>query len=210
MAAAPPPAEAGVSVALPDPAASLGAHAWIAAAYAHGQGMLLVLNRDGVDALCRRGKSAFAQALPFADPPHTLRLIDEMQAAQGIDASALLNAALPRDPILLAEHDEDGTHVIELRVPLDLAHFPGHFAGAPVVPGAVQMAWALKLAASRLGTGERCHTMEALKFQQLLRPGASVTLTLRADHARGKLHFAYRHGEANYSSGRLVWSAAHA
>lgn len=198
-----------MSVAEPGLATRLRDHAWLAAAHAHAQGWVLVLNAQGIDALCRRGKVAFAQALSLPEASHTLRLIDEIQAAQGIDVAALLGKPLPRDPILAGEHDEDGTRVIQLRVPVDLAHFPGHFAGAPVVPGAVQMAWALSLAASRLGTGERCQSMEALKFQQLLRPGAPVTLTLRADHARGKLHFAYRHGEASYSSGRLVWSATH-
>lgn len=198
-----------MSVAMPGPAALFHDHAWVAQVYVHVEGIVLVLSPEGVDALCRRGKSAFAQALPLPESPRALRLLDEAQAAQGVDVAALLSEPLPRDPILVAEHATDDAHVIELRVPLDLAHFPGHFATAPVVPGAVQVAWALSLAASRLGTGQRCHSMEALKFQQLLRPGAPVTLTLRADHARGKLHFAYRHGDASYSSGRLVWSTAH-
>jgi 3-hydroxymyristoyl/3-hydroxydecanoyl-(acyl carrier protein) dehydratase len=198
-----------VSVAVPRLAALLRDHAWLAQVHVHADGAVLVLNREGVDALCRRGKSAFVQALALPELPRALRLLDEAQAAQDIDVATLLLEPLPREPILVAEYDTDDTRVIELRVPLDLAHFPGHFAAAPVVPGAVQVAWALNLAASRLGTGERCHCMEALKFQQLLRPGAPVTLTLRADRVRGKLHFAYRHGEANYSSGRLVWSAAH-
>jgi 3-hydroxymyristoyl/3-hydroxydecanoyl-(acyl carrier protein) dehydratase len=175
----------------------------------HTDGAVLVLNREGVDALCRHGKAAFVQALALHQSSHTVRLLDETQAAQDIDMAALLREPLPRGPILVGEQDADDTRLIELRVPLDLAHFPGHFAAAPIVPGVVQVAWALSLAASRLGTGERCHSMEALKFQQLLRPGAPVTLTLRADQARGKLHFAYRHGDANYSSGRLVWSATH-
>jgi 3-hydroxymyristoyl/3-hydroxydecanoyl-(acyl carrier protein) dehydratase len=206
MAAAATPAEAGVSVTMPG---LLRDHAWLAQVHAQAEGFVLVLSREGVNALCQRGKSAFVQALALPESPHAIRLLDETQAARGFDIATLLREPLPREPILIAEHDADDERVIELRVPLDLAHFPGHFAGAPVVPGAVQIAWALNLAASRLGTGERCHGMEALKFQQLLRPGAPVTLTLRADRARGKLHFSYRHGEANYSSGRLVWSATH-
>ena len=198
-----------MSVAVPGLAAGLRDHAWLAQAHVHAEGVVLVLNRAGIDALCRLGKSGFVQALVLPESPRTFRLIDEAQAAQGVDVATLLREPLPREPILVAEHDADDARVIELRVPLDLAHFPGHFAAAPVVPGAVQIAWALDLAASRLRTGARCHRMEALKFQQLLRPGAPVTLTLRADQARGKLYFAYRDGDANYSSGRLMWSAAH-
>lgn len=198
-----------MNVAVPGLAALLRDHAWLAQAHVQAEGAVLVLNREGADALCRLGKSAFVQALALPEAPHVVRLLDEAQAKQGVDVAALLREPLPRSPIMVAEHDADDARIIELRVPLDLAHFPGHFATAPVVPGAVQVAWALNLAASRLGTGERCHSMEALKFQQLLRPGAPVTLTLRADRTRGKLHFSYRHGDANYSSGRLIWSAAH-
>ncbi|BDU22480.1 hypothetical protein [Dyella sp. GSA-30] len=198
-----------MNVAAPGLAALLRDHAWLAQAHVQAEGAVLVLNREGVDALCRRGKAAFVQALALPESPLAVRLLDEARAAQGIDVAALLREPLPREPIMVAEHDVDDARVIELRIPLDLAHFPGHFATAPVVPGAVQVAWALNLAASRLGTGERCHSMEALKFQQLLRPGAPATLTLRVDRERGKLHFSYRHGDANYSSGRLLWSAAH-
>ena len=198
-----------MSVAMPGLAARLRNHAWLAQAHVHDEGTVLVLNRAGIDALCRLGKSGLVRTLALAESPDSVRLLDETQAAKGVDAAALLRQPLPREPILVAEHDADDTRVTELRVPLDLAHFPGHFAAAPVVPGAVQIAWALELAASRLGTSVRCHTMEALKFQQLLRPGAPVTLTLLADRPRGKLYFAYRDGDANYSSGRLIWSTAH-
>ena len=108
------------------------------------------------------------------------------------------------DPVILREwRDGDGC-TLQLQVPTDLVYFPGHFPQAPVLPGAVQVAWALQLAAARLGTSPQCREVEALKFQRLLQPGDRVTLTLRYDEARRKLHFAYREGEAAYSSGRRV------
>lgn len=110
----------------------------------------------------------------------------------------------PRSVVPIAEREEDGLWTLELRIPTDIAYFAGHFPSAPVLPGVVQIAWALELAASRLGTPRACRTMEALKFQHVLRPGERVDLTLRWDAARGKLHFAYRLGEHAYSSGRLV------
>ena len=111
-----------------------------------------------------------------------------------------------RDPVLLGEQQEDGVLTLELQVPPELAYFAGHFPQAPVLPGAVQVAWALALAAQRLGTPARCRQMEALKFQRLLRPGDRVQLSLRYDMARQKLYFAYRRGDTAYSSGRLAWS----
>jgi 3-hydroxymyristoyl/3-hydroxydecanoyl-(acyl carrier protein) dehydratase len=107
-------------------------------------------------------------------------------------------------PAILDEQRNGDECTLHLLVPVDLDYFPGHFPQAPVLPGAVQIGWALQLAASRLGTSPQCREMEALKFQRLLRPGNIVTLALRHDRARGKLHFAYREGEVAYSSGRLV------
>ncbi|HKT29952.1 acyl-CoA synthetase [Dyella sp.] len=112
-----------------------------------------------------------------------------------------------RDPLVLAEHQQDGVWTLELLIPHELVYFAGHFPGAPVLPGLVQIAWALALAAPRLGTPPRCRLMEAVKFQHLLRPGDRVELVLRHDTARQKLHFAYRHDDKAYSSGRLAWSA---
>ncbi|AND68985.1 acyl-CoA synthetase [Dyella thiooxydans] len=108
-----------------------------------------------------------------------------------------------RDPELLDERTHDGTWLLDLRIPPELAHFPGHFPGAPVVPGVLQVQWALALAAPRLAIAPHCREMEALKFQRLLRPGDVVQLELRLDRERGKLHFAYRLDDQHCSSGRL-------
>jgi 3-hydroxymyristoyl/3-hydroxydecanoyl-(acyl carrier protein) dehydratase len=114
----------------------------------------------------------------------------------------------PRAAELLDERVADGTWTLRLRLPPALAHFAGHFPGAPVLPGVLQVQWALALAAPRLGVAPRCREMEALKFQRLLRPGDVVELELRLDAARGKLHFAYRLDGAHCSSGRLRVEAA--
>ena len=96
-----------------------------------------------------------------------------------------------------------GNYDFELELPLDLACFADHFPDAPVLPGVVQIGWALELAAPRLGTPTTCRGMDALKFQRLLRPGDRIELTLRYDAVRGRLHFAYRTGDAHYSSAHL-------
>lgn len=188
------------------PMHGLDGHAWLDRVHRDAAGLVLVLSDEGVDALRRGGKVALLQALHVSSPELTVRLLDRSEAGLGVNTGARLGGPLPRAPLIVAERTDGDTHIIALHVPIDLAHFSGHFAAAPVVPGMVQVAWALELAASRLGTSARCRTMEALKFQQLLRPGANAELTLRADRVRGKLHFAYGHGEANFSSGRLVWS----
>ena len=201
-------------------ASRLRTHAWVDDAQygdaAGAPGALLALTREGIDTLCRQGRQRVVAALQahvdasgYAGDRLVFRLFDDMPtlfSAQQIDA--LLQAPLPCDALVDEEHERDGAWTLSLRIPLDLVYFPGHFPQAPVLPGAVQVAWALSLASTRLGTPPRCHIMEALKFQQLLRPGDRVELSFHHDPSRHKLHFAYRHGDKAYSSGRLAWSAA--
>lgn len=178
-------------------------------------GALVTLNAQGIDALLHQGRAqlvdtfqAHVNSAGYAGAPLVWRLFDDMPmltSPQQIDA--LLQSPLPRDASLLEEHQHGGEWTLALSIPLDLIYFPGHFPQAPILPGAVQVAWALAFAATRLGTPLRCNVMEALKFQQLMRPGDCADLTLRYDSERHKLHFAYRHGEKAYSSGRLAWSA---
>lgn len=111
-------------------------------------------------------------------------------------------------PRLLAVdcHADDG--VLQLAIPADLPCLAGHFPGHPLLPGVVQIGWALDLAARYLGTSLQCRDMEAVKFQHMMQPGQPVTLTLHADRASGKLHFRYHAGDATFSSGRLVLEPA--
>ena len=120
-----------------------------------------------------------------------------------------MSASRPRQAELLAEcaHGDDAC-TLRLHLPPGLAHFAGHFPGAPVLPGVVQVQWALALAAPRMGLAARCRSMDALKFQRPMRPGDTVELALRFDRARGCLHFAYRRDGEPCASGRLQVEAA--
>jgi 3-hydroxymyristoyl/3-hydroxydecanoyl-(acyl carrier protein) dehydratase len=210
----------GVMIDLAHIARHLRTHEWVDDAQcgyagASATGALLAFNSEGVDALCRRGRQGVVNALQthlenagYHGEPLTYRLFDDMPTlVSAAQIDGLLQAPLPRDVEPTEEREHDGVWTLSLRVPLDLVYFPGHFPQAPVLPGAVQVAWALSLASTRLGTPLRCHTMEALKFQQLMRPGDRADLTLRHDTARHKLHFSYRDGDKAFSSGRLAWSA---
>lgn len=107
-------------------------------------------------------------------------------------------------PTILDEQRDGDNCTLRLAVPADLDCFPGHFPQAPVLPGVVQVGWALQLAAARLGAAACCRELETLKFQRILQPGDHVTLTLCHDRAHGKLRYVYRQGDTPHSSGRLV------
>jgi len=107
------------------------------------------------------------------------------------------------EPIVDAQRVDAPSAELQLTIPTDLVYFRGHFPEAPIVPGVVQIKWAIELAGRYLGAGGTFVGMDALKFQQVMSPGISVTLSLRWATSDGKLHFAYQSGGVRYGSGRL-------
>lgn len=186
-------------------------------------GALLVLSETGLRALRNQGRRAVTEALrrhlsghcETLALPRRWRWLRQLPLnAQGklpqAEVEALLMAARPKTPDVLEQVETDGEWNLQLVVPPDLAYFSGHFPSAPVLPGVVQVDWALSLGRQLLNLPPRFVGMEVLKFQQLVRPGDEIQLHLRFDRERGKLYFAYRNDTAACSSGRIVLGAADA
>jgi 3-hydroxymyristoyl/3-hydroxydecanoyl-(acyl carrier protein) dehydratase len=112
------------------------------------------------------------------------------------------------EPIVEAARIDGATVELTLVVPADLEYFDGHFEGAPIVPGVVQIKWAIDLASRYLGAAGRFAGFEALKFQSVLQPQQTAILTLRWAAAEGKLHFSYTSGDVRFGSGRILLRAA--
>jgi predicted hotdog family 3-hydroxylacyl-ACP dehydratase len=90
------------------------------------------------------------------------------------------------------------------RVPEDLPQLQGHFPGRPVLPGIVQLQWALDVAREQLGVTGAPSALEALKFRRPLLPAEEFEL--RVDAARG-LRFEIDAPGENVSSGRARFDA---
>lgn len=181
-------------------------------------GALVVLSASGVHALRNQGRRALTNALrqhlvPHCEAlalPRRWRLLTQLPLnPQGklpqAQVEALLVAPRIQGPERVSQQQVGDELQLELVVPLDLAHFTGHFPGTPILPGVVQVDWAITLGQHLMSLPPRFAGMEVLKFQQLVRPGDRLSLTLRFDQERGKLHFAYRNGDAACSSGRILW-----
>ncbi|MGA5483949.1 AMP-binding protein [Pseudomonas siliginis] len=217
-------------ISLPMLEQALAAHDWVVEARLGvvqenraSLGALLVLSESGLFALREHGRrdltetlrkhlSQHCEALAL---PRRWRLLRQMPLnSQGklaqADVEALLLAARPKAPEVLEQSASDGEWSLQLSVPPDLAYFSGHFPKAPVLPGVVQVEWALNLGRQLLKLDGAFAGMEVLKFQQLVRPGDEIQLHLRFDAERGKLYFAYRNDTATCSSGRILLGPAHA
>lgn len=217
-------------ISLPMLEQALVAHDWVAEARLGVVqenravlGALLVLSDAGLFALREHGRRSLTEALrkhlsqhcEALALPRRWRLVRQLPLnSQGklpqADIEALLLAPRPKAPEVLEQVETDGEWSLQLSVPPDLAYFSGHFPKAPVLPGVVQVEWALNLGRQLLNLSGKFAGMEVLKFQQLVRPGDEVQLHLRFDPERGKLYFAYRNDTATCSSGRILLGAADA
>jgi acyl-coenzyme A synthetase/AMP-(fatty) acid ligase/3-hydroxymyristoyl/3-hydroxydecanoyl-(acyl carrier protein) dehydratase len=217
-------------ISLPMLEQALVAHDWVAEARLGVVqenravlGALLVLSDAGLFALREHGRRSLTEALrkhlsqhcEALALPRRWRLVRQLPLnSQGklpqADIEALLLAPRPKAPEVLEQVETDGEWSLQLSVPPDLAYFSGHFPKAPVLPGVVQVEWALNLGRQLLNLAGKFAGMEVLKFQQLVRPGDEIQLHLRFDPERGKLYFAYRNDTATCSSGRILLGAADA
>lgn len=107
--------------------------------------------------------------------------------------------------VLSRELGAETRFVLELRSE-DLA-FQGHFPGDPILPGVVQVDWAIRLGREAFGPLGEFQGMQNLKFMDLTRPGEILELTLGWDAASGKLSFRYAVGSGKKSSGIVLFRA---
>ncbi|HYS67303.1 MAG TPA: AMP-binding protein [Paraburkholderia sp.] len=106
---------------------------------------------------------------------------------------------------VLAEARSGDTLHYELRVPPTLEHFAGHFPGLPILPGVVQVDWAMRLAAEHLPAVRSFTSIDRLKFMAPVSPGAVLNLTLAHDAARRRVQFSYRLSGRECASGVIVY-----
>lgn len=217
-------------ISLPMLEHALCSHPWVAEArlsmIEHGRaflGALLVPTAAGLHALRNQGRRTLVDTLrahlaghcEALALPRRWRLLRQLPLnSQGKLPQATLQAILLAQrslaPEVLEQRREGEELHLRLAVPLDLACFPGHFPNTPVLPGVMQIDWAIALANDLLGEQRRFGGMEVLKFQQLVRPGDELTLTLRMDHERGKLYFTFSCAGLPCSSGRILLEVNHA
>lgn len=112
-----------------------------------------------------------------------------------------------REPTVENERRWENRIERRLRVPEDLPFLEGHFANFPVVPGTVQLGWAVAATRALLGHPAAVRCVEALKFPTLLRPGDVALLRVEVSADGTRLHFGIETpGESTrvFASGRFT------
>ncbi|MCA1324650.1 AMP-binding protein [Herbaspirillum sp. alder98] len=164
-------------------------------------------------------RAVLAGAIEGLALPRLWRYLDAMPVnAQGKLTLAALTALLdtptpppsPRPTLPQVQEIERSAHkvVLALHVPVDLLYFEGHFPGAPILPGVVQTDWALTLGRRYFALPPRFLGLQALKFQRVIVPGASVTLELQHDVTKQALSFQLHSDGQQHASGRFLLGEA--
>ncbi|NHZ37067.1 AMP-binding protein [Massilia rubra] len=186
-------------------------------ASASGRALLGAEGKQALNALLRAHLGGVVEAVAL---PRRWRYLDQLPFnAQGKTTHAQLLALLgvgdarPRVPqVRLIERDAppdgepNGARVLlELVVPSTLFYFDGHFTQAPVLPGVVQVDWAIRYGREHFAVAPGFRGIHALKFQQVVRPDVPFRLELKYDSASCTLHFRYFSDAGQHAGGRILF-----
>lgn len=113
---------------------------------------------------------------------------------------------MPQWRVLFQDHDVSQVR-LSVFVSEDLEHFEGHFPGFGVLPGVVQIDWAVDLAREFFSIPcDGFYKMDQVKFQALALPNMQMELVLSWNASKGRLGFVYQNEQKKYSSGSLYWA----
>jgi|tagenome__1003787_1003787.scaffolds.fasta_scaffold20091668_2 3-hydroxymyristoyl/3-hydroxydecanoyl-(acyl carrier protein) dehydratase len=84
---------------------------------------------------------------------------------------------------------DGNTVTLRLFVPRTLEHFGGHFPGFPILPGVLQIDWAVRFAREHFGQLTESYGVDGFKCRAPVLPETELVLTLECDP--GRLRFAY-------------------
>lgn len=115
--------------------------------------------------------------------------------------------SLTRPEILSTQAESAQKTRLRLRLPADLLYFKGHFPAAPILPGVVQIDWAIRFGLEFFPLNGEFKGMEALKFQQVLQPGEEPELELEFKPEKNSVFFRYVSPRGRHSSGLLLFGA---
>ncbi|MBC8413053.1 acyl-CoA synthetase [bacterium] len=109
------------------------------------------------------------------------------------------------EPYLTDLKEDDLYLHITLEIPQDLFYFKGHFTDSPIVPGVVQIDWAIMFARRYMKLSDLFEKMENIKFKAVIKPRTIITLKLNKSVDRSKVQFEFSSDYGIHSSGRIYF-----
>ena len=139
-----------------------------------------------------QGKTTHAQLLALLD-------------GEAVAGESVVSDARPRLPQRRLLEQSPQRVLFELIVPASLFYFDGHFAVAPILPGVVQVDWAIKFAREYFNLPPVFSAIHALKFQHVIHAETPVMLELLHDASKDSLQFRYFSDAGQHAGGRILF-----
>jgi acyl-coenzyme A synthetase/AMP-(fatty) acid ligase/3-hydroxymyristoyl/3-hydroxydecanoyl-(acyl carrier protein) dehydratase len=160
------------------------------------------------------GRRSLNQALreqlaPHFEPsalPRRFRYLEAMPVnSQGKSTEAALAALFdPRRPPFRVLERSPERVLLSVEAAEGSPYFDGHFPDSPILPGVVQLEWALRLGREHFALPPDFLRLENVKFQQVIPPGTRLTLELTWAAEPGRLGFKLTSDAGAHASGRIV------
>lgn len=110
------------------------------------------------------------------------------------------------EPVIRDVRRADARVELNLLVPESLFYLQGHFPGFPILPGVVQLDWAVRYGRQYLPVGAAPAKTVQVKFRKPIRPNGQIDLALTYLAQRQLLSFECRDDEGLCSSGQIVFA----
>jgi acyl-CoA synthetase (AMP-forming)/AMP-acid ligase II/3-hydroxymyristoyl/3-hydroxydecanoyl-(acyl carrier protein) dehydratase len=219
-------------LSLPEMEAQLVSHPWAIAAAAlpikgrrHIIGAAIVLNAEGKEAMNMLGRretirhlrAHLAKTFESVLLPRIWRFPEQLPTNErgkvsNADISKLFlqtrtnGASLPE---VISIHRDVGNSqkiTLDLHIPKELPHFEGHFPDFPILPGIVQIDWAVRYARIYLNLEGNFSALENIKFQAIVLPESKLKLNLNWNKNSSRLEFSFATSQRIHSDGRITFS----
>jgi len=133
---------------------------------------------------------------------------------QGKTTHAELIALLEDEPITKQKSIMPNSHLLEknpkqaifeLIIPKDLLYFDGHFPKTPILPGVVQIHWAIAYGRQSFDLPLYFRCIQKLKFQKVILPDMKINLELFYDSEKSILTFRLYSHSGQHASGSILF-----
>jgi acyl-CoA synthetase (AMP-forming)/AMP-acid ligase II len=96
--------------------------------------------------------------------------------------------------------------ILQLKIPKDLLYFEGHFPETPILPGVVQINWAIHYGREYFKMPLSFYSIYKLKFQKIIQPAMMIILELLFDPEKSILTFRFHSKFGQHTSGSILFN----
>ena len=108
------------------------------------------------------------------------------------------------DPVIRQVRQVPQGVEIDMSLPAELFFFRGHFPERPILPGVVQVDWAVRFADRYLKTDITSARDFRVKFKSVIEPTEVITMVLLRSSNDRKLEFSFRNHTGELSQGSIT------